>query len=278
MRRSPRPWCPARLERAPFAAALALAALTAGGCVTRGTYREATAGRDEALAENARLAKRVKLLEASNESLSAERLELIDAVESLRETQAGLESSVAELRRRHEDATRALGEREEELGKLRDLRGSYESLVADLEAEVQAGRIEVERLREGLRVNLSDEILFDSGSAQLKPSGREVLARVAARLRELPDRVEVQGHTDNVPIKQGWPSNWELAAARATGVVRFLQGEGVPPGRLSGVSYGEYHPVAPNDQPEGRARNRRIELRLLPDREGSAAASPAVGE
>jgi chemotaxis protein MotB len=240
---------------------LLLGVLLATGCVGRGSHSEVVAERD-------RLAERVRLLEASNESLSGERVRLIDQIEDLQQSEAELLESVGKLERRGTLLQQSLDEREaalaarsEELGRLR---GTYDGLVSDLEAELQAGQIQIERLREGLRLNLSDAILFDSGSATLKPGGREVLARVATRLNELPDRVEVQGHTDDVPISRPFASNWELAGARATGVVRWLESRGVDPTRLSGVSFGEHHPVAPNDTAEGRARNRRIEIRLLP--------------
>jgi chemotaxis protein MotB len=254
-------------------------AVGSSGCVTRGSHREATSERDRLAGENRKLAERVKLLEASNQALTSERTRLIESVEDLRETQAQLEEGVLDLERRHEEATRALAEREAQLGELQQLRGSYEELISDLESEVQSGQIEIEQMRDGLRLNLSDEILFDSGSAALKEGGRGVLSRVAARLTELPDRVEVQGHTDDVPIARGpYPSNWELAAARATGVVRWLESQGVDPTRLTGVSFGEHHPMAPNDSPEGRARNRRIEVRLLPNHEPRSAPPPAAGE
>lgn len=269
-------------------APLLLTLLGAGvaGCVTRGTHAAVVEERDRLRTENRELSQRVRLVEASIQSLSQERVKLLDQLEDLRVTEASLEESVASLEQRRAALERDLARREAELARrgeeIQRLRGTYQGLVADLEAEVQAGQIQIERLREGLRLNVSDEILFDSGSARLKPDGRDLLARVASRLQEIPDRVEVQGHTDSVPIARGFPSNWELAAARATGVVRWLEERGIDPRRLSGVSYGEHHPVAPNDTPEGRARNRRIEIRLLPESEGAEEAPadppPATGE
>jgi chemotaxis protein MotB len=250
------------------------------GCVGLGSHREVVAERDRLADEKAQLAERVRLLEASNASLSAERVRLLEETEDLRERHAALEEGVADLQRRHDALSESLSAREAELASRSEevsrLRGTYEGLVSDLEAEVQAGQIQIQQLREGLLLNVSDEILFPSGSAQLSVQGKDVLARVAGHLKELPDRVEVQGHTDDVPIATAtYPSNWELAAARATGVVRWLEGQGLEPSRLSGVSFGEQHPVAPNDTPEGRARNRRIEIRLLPERAPGAAAPPA---
>jgi chemotaxis protein MotB len=262
----------------------ALAALGLGlclGCVGLGTHREVVEERDRLADEKAQLAERVRLLEASNASLSAERVRLLEETEDLREKHASLEEGVADLQRRHDALSESLTAREAELASRSEevarLRGTYEGLVSDLEAEVQAGQIQIQQLREGLMLNVSDAILFPSGSAQLSVQGKDVLARVAGHLKQLPDRVEVQGHTDDVPIATAiYPSNWELAAARATGVVRWLEGQGLEARRLSGVSFGEQRPVAPNDTPEGRARNRRIEIRLLPERGAGAAAPEAA--
>jgi chemotaxis protein MotB len=130
-----------------------------------------------------------------------------------------------------------------------------------------------------------DEVLFDSGEADLKPEGIAILKKIGGVLKKTEGRtIEVQGHTDNVPIRgalaQRFPTNWELSAARATNVVRFLQDEaGVAPTGLSAAARSEYQPRASNDTEEGRRQNRRIEILLGP--EGSAsptlisAAAPA---
>jgi len=95
---------------------------------------------------------------------------------------------------------------------------------------------------------------------------------VAARLKELPNLIEVQGHTDNVALK-GPRTNWELAAERSAQVVRLFAKSGVDSTRLTVVSFGEFAPIAPNDTAEGRAKNRRIEIRLAP---ASGAPAPAA--
>jgi chemotaxis protein MotB len=148
------------------------------------------------------------------------------------------------------------------------MQSTYDELVSDLESEVSAGQIEIQRLREGLRLNVSDEVLFASGSAELDARGQEVLVKVAAQLVPLKDAIHVRGHTDDRKIggtlAQRFPTNWELAAARAARVVRLLESKGVSPKRLSAISLGPNDPVAPNTSPENRARNRRIEILLVP--------------
>ncbi len=242
--------------------------LALAGCVTRGTHREVVEERDRLAGERSRLAERVTLLEASNESLSQERVELIGQVEDLRQAKSALEENIEQLESLKQELSTSLETREAELADLRQMRETYDGLVGDLEAEVAAGRIQIERLKEGLRVNLSQEVLFPLGSAELGPGGEAVLRKVAARLRELPHRVEVQGHTDDLPIggalAQRFPSNWELGGARAARVVRLLESAGVAPERLEAVSFADTRPVTSNATSDGRARNRRIEIRLIP--------------
>jgi chemotaxis protein MotB len=133
-----------------------------------------------------------------------------------------------------------------------------------------------------------DEVLFDSGESALKPEGIAILRKVGSVLKKAEGRtIEVQGHTDNVPIRgalaQKYPTNWELSAARATNVVRFLQDEvDIDPSVLSAAARSEYQPRASNDTEEGRRQNRRIEILLgpggsaLPTRASTAATEQPV--
>ena len=139
-----------------------------------------------------------------------------------------------------------------------------------MKKEIEEGKIEITTLQEQLTVNVLDQVLFDSGSAEIKPEGIEVLKRVGKILKELNDKtIVVEGHTDNVPIsptlKKKYPTNWELSTSRATTVVRYLQEEvGIDPSMLKAVGLSEYRPIADNDTEEGRSRNRRIEIILNP--------------
>jgi chemotaxis protein MotB len=262
--------------------ALVLVLVLAAGCVTRGTHREVVAERDAIQADKERLEERVRLLETSSQSLDAQRVALIDEMEDLRRMQGTLESDIARLRKTEAELSDHLAAREAELARRRQevdrLHGTYEGLVSDLEAEVAAGQIEIEQLREGLRLNLTQEVLFASGSAEVNASGRSVLTKVAERVATLPHQIEVQGHTDDVPIhSERYPTNWELAGARASRVVRILAERGVGPERLSAVSFAEYAPVASNDSDVGRAKNRRIEITLQPlSGPGAVAAEPGA--
>jgi chemotaxis protein MotB len=265
-------------------ASAALLPLALAACVSRGAYHEVEAERDALTLEKQRLAERIELLEASNESLGSERVKLIDEMETLREAHDALDRDVTGLRAAKAELTENLQARETELAARRaeveQLHGTYDGLVKDLESEVATGQIEIQQLREGLQLNLTQDVLFASGSAELNDAGRSVLSKVAQRLKALPQRVEVRGHTDSLPIRGAlaarFPSNWELAGARASGVVRFLAEHKIDPKRLISVSHGEYEPIASNDTPEGRQKNRRIEITLEPLPPEAASAAPAA--
>jgi len=116
-----------------------------------------------------------------------------------------------------------------------------------------------------VKIMLANPVLFDLGKSELKPSAIFVLHQVAELLRDIPNAVLVEGHTDDRPITGGnFRSNWELSAARAFSVIRyFIEKENIIPERLSAVGYGEYKPFYPNDTEENRAKNRRIEINIV---------------
>jgi chemotaxis protein MotB len=131
-----------------------------------------------------------------------------------------------------------------------------------------AGAVQMQLLADGLHLILPHEILFRSGSAELTTEGRALVTELAAEIKGQPYQIAVLGFTDNVPVgadlAQQFPSNWELAGARASSVVRVMQGEGIPVDQLLAISQGEGRPIATNDTPEGRAQNRRIDVRIRP--------------
>ena len=150
---------------------------------------------------------------------------------------------------------------------VRERNAIYEDVIGRFRSLMDGGQLSVDIVRGRLVILLPQDVLFGSGSASLGAEGRSVLAEVARVLAEFPDRrFQVEGHTDNVPIAtERFPSNWELSSARALAVVRLLAQQGVDPANVSGAAYGEFQPVASNDDREGRARNRRIEIVMLPN-------------
>jgi chemotaxis protein MotB len=152
--------------------------------------------------------------------------------------------------------------------RLAEVQSTYDELVGKLEQEIERGEVRISELKGKLTVNVVDKILFDSGKADLKPAGIKVLQQIGDILNSAVDKnIQVEGHTDNVPISGGlaarYPSNWELSTARATTVLHFLQDKvGVSGERLSAVGYGEYQPISSNATAKGRAENRRIQIVL----------------
>ena len=259
------------------ASAAALIAGLALGCVTRGTYDRVVDERNALAGDKRRLDERVRMLQASTESLDKERVALIEQTEQLQQAHDQLDHDVRRLRETERTLTENLSQREAELAtrtkEVDQLRGTYEGLVKDLESEVASGQIKIEQMRDGLRLDMNEDVLFASGSAEVNAQGQKVLAKVAQRVEQVPNRIEVSGHTDDVPIHTArFPSNWELAASRATGVVRILAQKGVPSSRLTALSLADNAPIADNATAEGRARNRRIEIVLKP--EEAVAAQP----
>ncbi|HMK42521.1 MAG TPA: OmpA family protein [Dissulfurispiraceae bacterium] len=117
----------------------------------------------------------------------------------------------------------------------------------------------------GIVITFADNALFPSGSATIRPEATGMLDRIAEKLKAMPGRLFIEGHTDNVPISSGkFTSNWELSAARAAAVLHALTQKGLDPNRFTISGYGEFRPVAMNDTPEGKAKNRRVELVLMP--------------
>lgn len=160
---------------------------------------------------------------------------------------------------------------------------SARSLEDQMRAELESKDVTISKLQGRLTVNILDRILFDSGEAVLKTDGEAVLQKIASILKQHPElKIHVIGHTDNVPIRSTarsrFASNWELSTERALAAVRFLtERAGVAPQRLGAVGYGEFRPIADNSTIEGRARNRRIAITILPDElVGAEPGSPAT--
>jgi len=258
-RRSSRP-----THRSAHVRALALLAAGAivGGastaCVSTVRYNQVEQERDALAARNEALKSEVENATHTGETLAQEK-------SALETEKTALESKLANQQTQGEELGSKLHEREEES---RKLQATYDGLVKSLKKELKAGQIEVTQLRDGLRVNVSQDILFDSGSAALDKRGKEVLSRVATELKKSSHQVLVIGHTDNKPIRttlsKQYPSNWELAGARAASVVRLFASSGLQSKRMRAVSVADSQPVASNKTEEGRAKNRRIEIRLRP--------------
>jgi chemotaxis protein MotB len=206
-----------------------------------------------------------KKLEADNNSLQAQFRKLETDNNSLQEQFRKLQAEYSACKNK---VAQVEQEKEDLLAREKQSTSTYEQLMSQLQKEVSEGQVTISQYEDKLTLNVAEKIFFDSGSAIIKPSGKEVLGKLGSVIKDLTDKViRVEGHTDNVPIAKSlratYPSNWELSAARAITVVRFLlESAGVPPEMLMAAAFGEYRPIAPNDTPENKQKNRRIEIVL----------------
>jgi len=239
-------------ERSGFSLAL-IGVLLVGlsGCVSSGKYEKMVQERDLVLEQKAQL-------EAEKNSLVSEKEKLLDE-------QSRLNALVSQTEQQKQEAARQAKAAQEEIARQKAV---YEGLQKTFAKEQQNNQVKIEMMKSGVKVNLASEILFPSGSAELNAQGVEVLTRAAEELKKSPYQTIVAGFTDNVAISgklmERYPTNWELAGARAASVVRLLEKEGVASAQLLAISFGENSPVESNETPEGRSRNRRIEIVLRP--------------
>jgi len=245
--------------RLQLAAAVVAAALAGSGCVSQGEFDKLAS--DKA-SEIDSLQKQRSALEQEKQALESSRAALERQQADLRSQLATLQSQRSQLERERDELARQKGELE---AASKQTKSQYDGLVSNLTEEVKKGQLQVRQFKDMLTVEVAEQLFFDSGRAALKDQGKDVLKRVGEALKGYDDKIiRVVGHTDNVPIATSqFPSNWELSVARATTVVRFLQTAGVPPERMTASGRGEYSPVAPNDDADGRRKNRRIEITLV---------------
>ncbi len=212
-------------------------------------------------------------LAKDKQALTADKIQLEDVLKAKSDTLSknitDLRQRIAELEsenRKLRDDVATLQKVKEE--KVKEVSGTYEQLLSNMKNEIAQGQVTISELRGKLTVNMEAAILFDSGKADVKPDGLVILNKMVDTLKGVTDKaIRIEGHTDNVQITGGlvrtFPTNWELSAARAINVARYLQQQGIAPLNLSAAAFAEYKPVADNSTKEGKAKNRRIEITLV---------------
>jgi chemotaxis protein MotB len=197
---------------------------------------------------------------------------------NLEEASASLTNALAE-NQTNKSRIAALQTQVADLEKQKETAGQMaKGLENEMRSDLESKDVTISNLQGKLTVNILDRVMFDSGEAILQPDGESVLRKIAALLAAHPElKIHVIGHTDNVPIRARFPSNWELSTARALAAVHFLtEKAGLDPHRVGAVGYGEYRPIADNATPEGRAKNRRIAITILSDELAAADAVPTA--
>ncbi|HTJ82480.1 MAG TPA: OmpA family protein [Polyangiaceae bacterium] len=237
--------------------------------------------RDDKLQEmtvaNADLARQLDELKVLNQALQDRLKQAGQSLDQLGAEKGSLAASLAETRKQLDELKRQQAAAEARVAQFQELIRRFQKLA-------DAGKLKVV-LRQGrMIIELPTDVLFDSGKSDIKGAGRDTLLEVGKVLASMPDRrFQVAGHTDNVKISTTrFPSNWELSTARAVEVVKLLVTAKVKPENLSAAGYGEFDPVAANDSPDNKQKNRRIEITLVPNLEefvklpSSTPAAPAT--
>ena len=152
--------------------------------------------------------------------------------------------------------------------KVRNVSSTYEKLLQNMKSEIAQGQVTISELKGKLSVNMEAAILFNSGKADVKKDGLAILLKMVDTLKAVKDKaIRIEGHTDNAEVNdslsQVYPTSWELSAARAVNVAKYLQQQGLNPAVLSVAAFAEYKPVADNETKQGRAKNRRIGITLV---------------
>jgi chemotaxis protein MotB len=295
------------MHRTP--ASLVIPALLLGACVPQAKYDAAvndassahaalTASQDKVKADEEQIAKlqkdvadltaqmqdrdqKVSELTTSNHNLQAQLDEQTAINAKLRAELERLGKNVDSVLKEKGTLAKALDDAKSRLEELRKAQAAAEAraelfhkFIDKFKSLVDAGQLKIETRAGRLVLQLPNDVLFDTGQTALKPAGKDALTQIAKILKTIQGRnFQVAGDTDNLPIKTAqFPSNWELSTARAVEVVKLLIAEGVDPHALSAAGYGEFDPIAGNDTPDGRKKNRRIEITLQPNLDELVAA------
>jgi chemotaxis protein MotB len=280
-----------RMNRRFFSLILILMlSLSVSGCmVGRGTYLKKVAALDGCTKELAGATDENNVLSDKIKNLSSDREQLKEAFATAAREKNELETvmkaksdtltkTIMELRKKTFDLegenqilTESLSlEKQSNDAELQDVKNAQEKLLQEMKGEVAKGQISITESRGKLTLDILSNALFDSGKAEIRPEGQSLLKRLINILQQVKNRsIRIEGHSDNPKLKglfsKKYPTSWDLAAARAISVTLFCQKQGIDPVNLSAVSHGEYKPIADNSTSEGKARNRRIIITLLPN-------------
>lgn len=233
--------------------------LVTSGCVSKKKYKRAVSHVEKLRADSLAYEERGRVLQAELFGLEGTaKLTAEELAERKRELKAK-DSELQEKAMRMDELDRRLKSQTAAMTNLRQK-------VADALVNFKAEDLTVTMKDGKVYVSLSEKLLFPSGSAAVEPKGKEALGQLATVMTGSPDiSMMVEGHTDNVPINKGrFNDNWDLSTARATSIVRILQTAGLDPKRVTAAGRGEFFPVADNTTADGRQRNRRTEIILIP--------------
>lgn len=246
---------------------LALSLVLIAGCVSKGDHEAVLKDLQKTKAALQDTSARLRAEESAREKTERELNKLIAERDRIAKDLAAMTSERTKLSMSVEEMKKAMNELSSRKDEADARIAEFRNLVERFKKLIDAGKLRVKIVEGRMVVELATDILFPSGSALLSKDGKAALVEVGALLKDIPGRrFQVEGHTDDVPIKTPlYASNWELAAARAVNVVKATMEGGMPAERISAASYAQFKPAQANDSKEGKAANRRIEIVLVPD-------------
>lgn len=240
-----------------------LALALASGCVSSGKYKNLEDQQQKTAAENEANKVQLATSQAKVSELNG-RLGIANTEKNqLQGEKSQLQGSVKEMQTALEQMKKRRQESEKRLAEFKELTAKFSKLV-------NSGKLSVKMVQGRMTVALSTDILFSSGSAKLSAEGVAAINEVTQLLKSLEGRkYQIEGHSDNVPMKSAmYPSNWELASARAVTVLKTMIDAGMAPDQISGATYGDTQPVSDNTTAAGKKLNRRIAIVIVPDLSG----------
>jgi chemotaxis protein MotB len=230
-------------------AILSLALVVMSGCVSSSTHKRVVNDLEAQIAEE----------KAANEAKEKSIGELESRLMSNTKDKGKLQASLDEMRKAMDEMKERQAEQRKRIQEFADLTRRFKKLT-------DAGTLSVKIIDGKMVVSLGSDVLFPAGSAKLSKEGVQAIKEVTQQLNAIQRRYQVEGHTDNVPISTpNFPSNWELASARALTVVKTMMENGMQSHQVSAASFADTSPVASNSTPEGRAANRRVAIVVVPD-------------
>lgn len=227
------------------------------GCVSSSKYKAEVAKHNE---EITKLNSDLQKEKAGYAELNKQKVQVEENLMKTAKDRGQLKTSLEEMKKAMEEMRQRQAEQRKRLQEFQDLTARFKKLT-------DSGTLSVRMIDGKMVVSLGSDVLFSSGSAKLSAAGQEAVKEVSKQLAGIAGkRYQVEGHTDNVPIATAvFPSNWELASARALNVTRAMIDAGMPANRVSAASFGDTQPVQANDTAEGKAANRRIAIVVVPD-------------
>ena len=241
------------------------------GCVTTGTFDKKVAEMNKAMEDQK--ATDQKAIEETRADLTGQKKACEDKLDTALSQKQILEAKLTSMGQNVDQLLKEKGSLAQEIEDLRRLRAAAEARNADFRSlldkfrkMIDAGTLQLKVRNGRMVVQMQSDVLFASGSAQLKPDAKAAIVEIANTIKYLPERrFQVVGHSDATPISTArFPSNWELSSQRAIEVVKLMVEAGVPPEMISGAGSAEFDPIASNDSPENKSQNRRVEIVFMP--------------